>query len=1148
MVKNTLLILGLFISLCSSAQMPGDTIIVNTFNYGSGTRDSMIQFPNNPAIRYEKVLMLYNMRCKNGLVSPGIAGQTNIGCGEWDYSCNTYITDSSRVDSSMSTRASHTISNFTGSSFPYITTPYYNKYQYAQTSTAATIIAENQYVVGLGALSLNEVLNANQKSGRSQYLFTQAELVAAGVTTGNISGIILNALTASTVNFLKVTIKHTTQTSLNASTPEINGFTETYYANTTFTVGANRLQFNTPFNWDGLSNIIIDFSFTNSTPMAALLLQGSMNSSISGLYTNNDYYINTAGGIVGSIPTAPLSSISSQMTVAFWSRGNAGISSVATSIIEGADASMNRQLNIHLPWSNANIYYDCGNDGSGYDRIYNLATTPQLEQTWNHWAFTKNTLTGEMIIYLNGTLWNMGTGKTKLISTIDSMILGGNINKANPYLGDIDELSIWNTALNQPTIEAWMNKAIDPSHPDYGHLVAYYKLEEGAGLVSADASVNAQTAQFDFAPDWRFTRGDNLTRLFNETSNRPTMTFLQGTYALTNTNINVVDSLPASPNIVRTYSILSNAGTSQSDVYNLVNTSLYWNATFSYLYDGLTGAKIDSFVVAPNGTINISNLPYMDRTPSKYEIMSFVTPYGINLDMGMNGKTWTFDMTDFLPILNGSKRMSVERGGQWQENMDIKFLFIVGTPVRDVKDITQLWRQPGNCNYNQIITDFYFEPRNVMMNATASYFKVRSMITGHGQEGEFIPRVHSLNVNGGANEFEWTLYKKCASNPVYPQGGTWIYDRCGWCPGMATDLKEFDITNFVTPGQSALVDYHMLPVVSPAIGNSNYIVTEQLVSYGAINFTLDAAVLDIMAPSSKIEYIRQQSICASPKILIQNTGSTALTSLRIEYWINDNTVKSFLNWTGHLDPLEKTEVELPTANLWVNVKTVDNDFHVELMNPNGSTDQYAFNNKMNSQFKITDVVPANFIIYHRTNTAASETSYKVFDEAGNVLLSRQGLSNTTTYRDTLNLPYGCYKFVMTDTDEDGISFWNNSDGAGVLKFLRSNGTTLKLFNPDFGATIEYNFTVDFPLSYDDLVEANELKIYPNPATDRFTIEAPEIEDATIVFSNSVGQQITIPFAKSIGKVSFDTSHLSSGVYVATITRNGKSSSRKIVIE
>ncbi len=1148
MLKNTLLIIGLFVSFCSSAQMPGDTIFVNTFNYGSGTRDSVIQFPNNPAISYEKVLMLYNFRCKNGLVSPGTAGQTNIGCGEWDYSCNTYITDSSRVDSALSSRSSHTISNFTGSSFPYITTPYYNLYQYPQTTTTSSIITENQYVVGSGTLSLSQVLSTNKKSGRSQYLFTQAELAAAGVSAGNISGIILNALSSSTVHFLKVNIKHTTQTALNASTPETTGFTETYYSNTTFAVGNNRLQFHTPFNWDGISNIIIDFSFTNSTPTASLLLDGSSTTNISGLYTNNGYFINTAGGIVGSIPTAPLSTITDQMTVAFWSRGNAGISSVPTSIIEGVDASMNRQLNIHLPWSNANIYFDCGNDGSGYDRINNLATTPQLEQNWNHWAFTKNTGSGEMIIYLNGTLWNMGTGKTKLISTIDSMILGGNINRGNPYLGDIDELSIWNASLDQPTIQAWMNKAIDPTHPDYGHLVAYYKLEEGAGLVSADASVNAQTAQFDFAPDWKFTRGDNLNRLFVETYNRPAVTFLQGTYVVTNSNSNVIDSLPASPNIVRTYAVLSNAGTAQSDVYNLVNTSLYWNATYRYLYNGLTGAKIDSFAVPPTGTINITSLPFMDRYNSKYEIMSFVTPYGINLDLGMTGKTWTFDMTDFLPILKGPKRMSVERGGQWQENMDIKFLFIVGTPVRDVKDITQIWRQPTNCNYNQIITDYYFEPRNVLMNESAKYFKVRSMITGHGQEGEFIPRVHTLNINGGANEFEWTLFKKCASNPVYPQGGTWIYDRCGWCPGMATDLKEFDITNYVTPGQTATIDYHMLPVANPAIGTSNYIVTEQLVSYGAINFNLDAAVLDIMAPTGKIEYARQQSICASPKILIQNTGSTPLTTLRIEYWINNNTVKSFLNWTGHLAPLEKTEVDLPTANLWVNVKTVDNDFHVELMYPNGGTDQYSFNNKMTSQFQITDVVPANFIIYHRTNSAASETSYKLFDEAGNVLLSRQGLTNNTTYRDTLNLPYGCYKFLMTDTDEDGISFWNNSDGAGVLKFLRSNGTTLKLFNPDFGATVEYNFTVDFPLRYDDLVEANELKIYPNPASDRFSIEAPEIENASIVLSNSVGQQINIPFTTSIGKVSFDTSHLSRGIYVATITRNGKSSSRKIVIE
>ncbi len=1148
MFKKLLFLAGLFISCTAYAQMPGDTIVVNTFNYGSTTRDSVIQFPNNSAIQYEKVLMLYNMRCKNGLVSSGSAGQTNVGCGEWDYSCNTYITDSSRIDSALSSRSSHTISNFTGTSFPYITGPYYNLYQYPQTTTTASIITENQYVIGSGTLSLNQVIAANKKSGRAQFLFTQAELAAAGVTAGNINGIMLNALSSSTANFLKVQIRHTAQTVLNASVPETTGFTETYYSNTTFVTGNNRLQFHTPFNWDGISNIIIDFSFTNSTPATTLILEGASTPNISGLFANNGQYINTAGGIVGSIPTAPLSAITDQMTVAFWCRGNTGISTVATSILEGVDASNNRQFNIHLPWNNSNIYFDCGNDGSGYDRINNLATVAQLEQTWNHWAFTKNAVSGEMIIYLNGAIWNMGTGKTKLISAMDSMILGGNINKGNHFLGDIDELSIWNVALNQPTIQTWMKKEIDATHPSYGNLKAYYKLDEGTGLLSADASVNAQTATFDFTPDWKFTRGDQLTRLFSEMNARPTTTFLQGTYVLTNSNTTVLDSLAASPNIINAYTVFSNAGTVQSDVYSLATTSLYWKATYRYLYNGLTGSVIDSFSVVPSGTINVTSLPYMDRYHSKYEIMSFVTPYGINLDLGMNGKTWTFDMTDYLPILKGPKRMSIERGGQWQENMDIKFLFIVGTPVREVKDITQIWRQPSNCNYNQIFSDYYFEPRNLMLDPSGKYFKVRSTITGHGQEGEFIPRVHSFNVNGGANEFEWTLYTKCASNPVYPQGGTWIYDRCGWCPGMASDLKEFDITNYVVPGQVTQLDYHMLPIVSPAVGSSNYIVTEQLVTYGALNFSLDASVIDIMAPTNKVEYARQQSICASPKIMIQNTGSTPLTTLRIEYWVNNNTSKSFFNWTGNLAPLEKTEVELPTTNLWVNVKTIDNDFHVELLYPNGGTDQYTFNNKMTSQFKVTDVVPGNIIVYHRSNGFGAETSYKLLDEAGNVLLQRQALANNTIYRDTMNLTYGCYKLIVTDTDEDGISFWNNSDGAGQMKFLRSNGTTLKTFNPDFGAGIEYNFTVDFPLSYDDLIENSEVKLYPNPANDFFTIEAPEIEQATVVITNTVGQPVSVPFKSSIGKLTFDTSHLPQGVYIATITRNGKSSSRKIVVE
>lgn len=111
-MRNLLFILAFsFLSLIGLAQNPGDTIVVETFNYNQtygvnqwspGIRDTMIDFPNDTSISYERVLMYYNIRCKDGLVSPAVSGQTDIGCGEWDISCNTYITDSSKTDSVLS--------------------------------------------------------------------------------------------------------------------------------------------------------------------------------------------------------------------------------------------------------------------------------------------------------------------------------------------------------------------------------------------------------------------------------------------------------------------------------------------------------------------------------------------------------------------------------------------------------------------------------------------------------------------------------------------------------------------------------------------------------------------------------------------------------------------------------------------------------------------------------------------------------------------------------------------------------------------------------------------------------------------------------------------------------------------------------------
>jgi len=194
-----------------------------------------------------------------------------------------------------------------------------------------------------------------------------------------------------------------------------------YFADLTFTPGENRIQFHTPFNWDGTSNIIFEFTFTNDEPENQLMIEGTETGENIGLYANNGTHIINDMGYT-EVPAGPLSTISEQITVSFWSFGSPDFLPAATSIISGVDDNNNRNLNIHLPWSNSIIYFDCGYEGGGYNRIEKAATPEEIEGQWNHWAFTKNTTLGEMKIFLNGEIWHSGTGKTKPISIADLII------------------------------------------------------------------------------------------------------------------------------------------------------------------------------------------------------------------------------------------------------------------------------------------------------------------------------------------------------------------------------------------------------------------------------------------------------------------------------------------------------------------------------------------------------------------------------------------------------------------------------------------------------------------------------------------------------------------------------------------------------
>lgn len=1125
------------------AQVPGDTIITATFNYSqtASSRDTVVQFPNIPGISYEKIYMLYNMRCKNGLVSQGVAGQTNIGCGEWDYTCNTYIVDSAKVDSAKAKHPSHLITGFSGTTFNYTTSPTYTYYQHTLNNIQTqSTISETQATIGTSNQTLSSPFNAQNKTSKSQYLYTASELVAAGLSAGVINSIKFNVLSAgSTAQFLQIKLISTTASSLNASQPLLNVGTLVYSNHTSFATGINQLYFNNAFNWDGISDVVVEFSFTNSIAGINTIIDGSSTPIVMGLESpQDDHYFEFTGTNQVMLGNTNFTGFTNQISIAFWSYGNPDFLPANTSVAYATNAQMHRQVNIHFPWSNSRVYWDCGTGGT-FDRIEKLATSQELEGTWNHWTFTKNATTGIMNIYFNGTLWHTGTGFTLPVQITDFM-LGAAPNMNYPYYGKFDDLSVWSTELQAADIAAWMRKPLTATHPNYANLVAYYKFNEGSGNTMSDASPAQLQANTNIGnPWWGIIKGATRFKNFEEVNHRPTLTLIQGNYVQTISSSTVLDSVPKIPNNVKSFIVNNN------DLIPF-DTNDYFQSGYSYVYDAITNQLVDSILIAPTNTINITELNYYKRSPATFQLMSFVTPYGINLDLGMTGKTWTFDVTDYAPILKGSKRIFINGGGERQEDMDIRFVFIVGTPPRDVKDINNIWKVE-NADYTKILNDNMFEPRDVLLNPNASGFKIRSAITGHGQEGEFIPRTHSINLNGGTPEFSWDVWKACAENPVYPQGGTWIYDRAGWCPGMATDIKEMEITSMVTPGTTTNIDYG----INTASGQTNYWISNQLVNYGAPNFNIDASVVDIKNPTTKVEYARSNSICSNPIVVIKNTGSTALTSLTIEYWVNNNSIKETYAWTGSLAFLETTEVKLPFSdNLWSAVNGPDNNiFHVEIKNPNGGTDGYPLNNKFQSVFSITNVVPSNFIVWFKTNAAAAETQYEIIDQNGTQVMLRSNLASNTQYRDTLQLPFGCYQFKITDSDNDGIDFWANQDGAGFARFRQSNGAPLKNFGGDFGKSFIYNFTVDYPLTYESILQSQEVKLYPNPTRNQFTIEGENIESKQIVVYNTLGQVIKCTLNMGINKVTVDIENLPSGIYhVHVKNTNGVVKSFKLVKE
>ena len=102
---------------------------------------------------------------------------------------------------------------------------------------------------------------------KTQFLVTAAELTALGVTAGDITsvGIDMATVTPQAYAGFAVSVASTANTNMSAGINSTATFSPVYSsASYTPTTGVNTFNFSTPYNWDGSSNLIIQFCWSNN--------------------------------------------------------------------------------------------------------------------------------------------------------------------------------------------------------------------------------------------------------------------------------------------------------------------------------------------------------------------------------------------------------------------------------------------------------------------------------------------------------------------------------------------------------------------------------------------------------------------------------------------------------------------------------------------------------------------------------------------------------------------------------------------------------------------------------------------------------------------------------------------------------------------
>ena len=296
----------------------------------------------------------------------------------------------------------------------------------------------------------------------------------------------------------------------------------------------------------------------------------------------------------------------------------------------------------------------------------------------------------------------------------------------------------------------------------------------------------------------------------------------------------------------------------------------------------------------------------------------------------------------------------------------------------------------------------------------------------------------------------------------------------------------------------------------------------------------------------------QSEICPgeyTPVVTIQNNGTANLTNATVTVTLSGNTVSTG-TFTGNLATYGTANVTCSTISSFnggtlVATVTTSGDNNLG----NGTVNKVVTVNNNPAQ-AATNMVKVDIT----TDRYASETTWEVTNAAGAVIASGGPWANLgangQTVQATVDVygltPDQCYRFTIYDSYEDGICC-DFGNGAYSIKdatnaVLLSGGTFTSTAGGMFKAGV---------LGVNEL-EIKEFNVFPNPASDvvNVTFEANNA-DYSVKLVDLQGRVIANQNLSNLSGtqvISIPTSTVAKGSYIVSITSNGMTSTKSVVIK